>query len=185
MARRATTSEEKAGRHCQPKGLPFPGAAWDADGCPPGALIAAIEADPLRGERCPHCRRAYGGEEQAATESPPCVGALDLLQRLLKAARERKTGRDRQAGRWIHLLALYLGILPECGSDAELAKYLRVHPTALSESKRRLPLEFQSLCKLRRKPRKPHSPKFENREQTLESIGDSKRQHRPALNCSP
>jgi hypothetical protein len=185
MARRATTSEGKAGRCCQPKGLPFPGVAWDADGCLPGALIPAVEADPLRGERCPHCQRAYGGEEPAETERGSCVTAQAVLQLLVAAAREQKTGRDLQVGRWVHLLAFYLGILPECGSDAELAEYLRVHPTALSESKRRLPLAFQALCKLRHKPRKPHSPKLANRGQTPDSIGDSKRQHSPTLNCSP
>ena len=123
MARRATTSEGKAGRCCQPKGLPFPGVAWDADGCLPGALIPAVEADPLRGERCPHCQRAYGGEEPAETERGSCVTAQALLQLLVAAAREQRIGRDLQAGRWVHLLAFYLGILPECGSDAELAAY--------------------------------------------------------------
>ena len=59
MATGAATPGGKAGRLCQPKGLPFPGAAWDADGCLPGALVPAVEADPLRGERCPYCCRAY------------------------------------------------------------------------------------------------------------------------------
>jgi hypothetical protein len=100
-----------AARPCPPKGPPFPGVAWDADGCLPGALIPAVEADPLRGERCPYCRRAYSGEEPAATEQGPCVTAQDVLQLLVEAARERKTGRDLQVGRWVHLLAFYLGIL--------------------------------------------------------------------------
>ena len=87
------------GPSCQPKGLPFPSAAWDADGCHPGALIPAVEADPLRGERCPHCRRAYGGEEPAETERGSCVTAQAVLQLLVAAARGRQTGRDLQTGR--------------------------------------------------------------------------------------
>jgi hypothetical protein len=166
------------------KGLPA-GVAWDADEDIPGALTRSVEADPLRGERCPLCGRAYQGEEEeAGPDQWPCVSAQAVLQLLVAAAREQKTGRDLQVGRWIHLLAFYLGLLPECGSDAELAEYLRVHPTALSESKRRLPLELQALCKLRHKPRKPHSPKLANRGQTPDSIGDSERQPSPALNCS-
>jgi hypothetical protein len=158
MARRAATSEEKAGRPCQLKGLPFPGVAWDADGCLPGALIPAVAADPLRGERCPFCQRPYEDDKQASTQDAACAGAVAILRRLVDAARGQKTGRDVQAGRWVHLLAFYSGILPDCGSDAEVAEYLRVHPVVLSASKKRLPCEFQALCKLQHKPRKPHSP---------------------------
>jgi hypothetical protein len=162
-----------AGQPCQPKGLPFPGTAWDADGCLPGTLIPAVEADPLRDERCPNCRRAYSDEEPADTEQRSCVTVQDVLQLLVDAARRQKTERDLQVGRWVHLLALYTGILPGCGSDAELAEYLRMDPTALSHSKQRLPLEFQALCQLRHKPRKPHSPHLENRNSSPDSIGDS------------
>jgi hypothetical protein len=123
MARRATTSEGTAGPPYQPNGVPPPCVAWDADDCLPGTLIPSVEADPLRGERCPHCRRAYAGEDQTVTEPPPNLGGRDLLQRLVEAARGQKTGRDLQVGRWVHLLAFYLGILPACGSDAELAEY--------------------------------------------------------------
>lgn len=138
-------------------GLP-PGLAWDADANTPGFIIRSVAADPLRGERCPHCRRAYDNEEQAGAEQAACAGAMAILRRLVEAARGQKTGRDLQVGRWVHLLAFYMGIVPDCRSDAELAKYLDVHPAALSESKKRLPLQFQAFCHLRHKPRKPRRP---------------------------
>jgi len=174
-----------AGRPSQPNGVPFPGAAWAAEGCLPGALIAAVEADPLRGERCPHCRRTYGGEEEADTEQRSCVTVQDVLQLLVEAARGQKTSRDRQVGRWVHLLAFYMGILPGCSSDAEVAQHLNMHPRALSESKKRLPPAFQALCRLQHRPRKRPRPELNNSDQTLDSIADSLRQHGPDPNWIP
>jgi len=179
------TEEGMAGRPCQPKNVPLlPGLAWDTDGDTPGVIVRSVAADPLRGERCPHCRRAYGDGGQATTTQPAPAGALPFFRLLVDLAREHKIGRDLQVGRWVHLLAFYLGLLPECRSDAALAKYLRVHPATLSESKKRLPLQFQVLCHLLHKPRKPHGPELQNSAQGPDSRGDPRCQHGRTLNCS-
>jgi hypothetical protein len=134
-----------------------PGTAWDADADVPGVIIPSVEADQFRGERCPWCERAYPGEEEAGADRAHGAGELRLVQRLIEAAWEHKTGCDVQAGRCLCLLALYLGLLPECGSEADLAEHLGVDPAALSRSKLLLPPELQGFCHLHHRHRGPGS----------------------------
>ena len=180
MARRDASSGGMGGPCCQPNGLPLPSAAWDADGCLPGALIPAVEADPLRGERCPHCQRAYGGEEPAETKQ----GGRASPRRLSFNCSWRRPGSrrldaiSRLAGGFICLRSTWgfcqnAGVMPNWPSTC--ACILPRFPRASDAC----PLAFQALCKLRHKPRKPHSPKLANRGQTPDSIGDSKRQYSP------
>jgi hypothetical protein len=140
------------------KALPA-GVAWDTDEDIPGVLTRSVEADPLRGERCPICGRAYQGEEEEADpDQLPCAVGLDVLRRLIEAAWEHPDGCDLRLGRQVVLLALYLGMLPECSREAELAKLLGVDPAALSRSKLLLPAELQALCHLHHRPRKTALP---------------------------
>lgn len=139
------------------KALP-PGAAWDEDARVPGVIIASVEADPLRGERCFWCHRPYEGEgEEAGADRPPGLGELRLLRRLIDAVWEHRTGCDVQLGRCFCLLAFYLGLLPDCGSEAQLAGHLGVDPALLSRSKLLLPPELQARCHVQHRPRKLRS----------------------------
>jgi hypothetical protein len=97
MATRATNSGAMTRSPCQPKGPPFPGAAWDADGCLPGTLIPVVEADPLRGERCPcaagptqvrrrNLPRTKALHQQASRVSPPDRGGRGTSGRMRRPA---------------------------------------------------------------------------------------------------
>jgi hypothetical protein len=140
-------------------GLP-PGTAWDVDAELSGVIIPLVEADPFRGERCPWCRRVYPGEPEAGANQAPAAGDLCFIGRLIETAWEHKTGGDVQVGRCVYLLAFYLGLLPECGSEADLANHLGVDPAALSRSKLLLPPELQALCHLHHRPRRLRSPQL-------------------------
>jgi len=80
------------------------------------------------------------------------------------------------------LVALYVGLLPECASEADLAEHLGVDPAALSRSKRLLPPELQGFCHLHHRPRKLHSPQLSKSEERLDFIGDWRRHGGPGCN---
>jgi hypothetical protein len=146
------TEPRSPARH---RSLP-PGLAWDNDAKSPGVIIRSV--DPLLAERCPLCHRPYQSEEPPRAEEGARAILVALLRLLIESAREHRTSRDLQVGRQLHLIAFHLGLLPECRTYADLARYLRVHPVVLSQSKRRLPPQFQAFCRLRNKPRKTGGP---------------------------
>jgi hypothetical protein len=136
------------------------GASWDEDAGVPGVIIASVEADPFRGERCAFCGRACPGEQEAGTNQALGAGDLWLIERLIEAAWEHKTSCAVQIGRGMCLVAFYLGLLPDCHTEADLANHLGVDPGTLSRAKLLLPPELQALCHLHRRPREPRSPQL-------------------------
>jgi hypothetical protein len=134
-----------------------PGVAWDHDAQSPGVLIRSVEADPFRAERCPYCRRPYESEEPPSAKEAARAAMKALLRQLVQPAGEHRTGRDLQVGRQAYLLAFYLGLLPDCHSQAQLAKSLHIDPAALSRAKWLLPPELRDCCQVHRRPRQPPS----------------------------
>jgi hypothetical protein len=101
----------------------------------PGVIIASVEADPFRGERCAFCGRAYPGEQEAGANQALGAGELSLIGRLIEAAWKHKIGCEVLKSRCASLLAFYLGMVPDCHTEADLADHLGVDPAALPRSK--------------------------------------------------